>query len=482
MEDGERQHVVLFPFMAQGHITPFVALAELLRRRRPTLIVTLVSTPLNIQKIKSSSCPPSPSSIRLRSIPFSPAAHGLPPEAETTGAIPFHQIVTLLHASRSLQPAFEQLIEDITQEDGRPPLCIIADNFFAWSVHVARRFGTFHSIFFTSGAYGTTVYSSLWTHLPHRKTNSDEFPLPEFPDTIIHRSQLPKHLLMADGTDPWSDFLQGQISLSSETDAVIINTVEEVEKTGLQMLRKVLPCPVWPVGPVLSSPSSASAGNDHIMKWLDSQPPASVLYISFGSQNTIAAPQMKELAMGLEASRTRFLWVIRPPVGFDVKGEFKAEWLPEKFEERMRDEGTGVLVHGWAPQLEILSHASTGGFLSHCGWNSVLESLSRGVPIVAWPLSGDQLYNAKIMEEELGVCVEVARGNMESSKADRVVVEKVVKEVMHGGQRGKEIRRRVEEVRGLMKEAWRDGPGSSVKGLSEFFRAAASMRGAGMKM
>ncbi|RRT32732.1 hypothetical protein GW17_00057266 [Ensete ventricosum] len=482
MEDAERQHVVLFPFMAQGHITPFLALAGLLRRRCPNLIVTLVSTPRNIQKIKSSSCPPSLSSVRLRSIPFSPAAHGLPPEAETTAAIPFHQIVTLLQASQSLQPAFEQLIDDITQEDGRPPLCIIADNFFAWSAHVARRFGAFHAIFFTSGAYGTAVYSSLWTHLPHRKTNSDEFPLPEFPDTIIHRSQLPKHLLIADGTDPWSDFLQRQISLSSETDAVIINTVEEVEKTGLRMLCKVLPCPIWPIGPVLSSPSSDIAGNDYIMKWLDSQPPASVLYISFGSQNTIAAPQMMELAMGLEASRTRFLWVIRPPVGFDLKGEFKAEWLPEKFEERMRGEGTGVLVHGWAPQLEILSHTSTGGFLSHCGWNSVLESLSRGVPIVAWPLSGDQLYNAKMMEEELGVCVEVARGNMESSKADRVVVERVVKEVMHGGQRGKEIRRKVEEVRGLMKEAWREGPGSSVKGLSEFFRAAASMRGAGMRM
>ncbi|CAL9124826.1 unnamed protein product, partial [Musa textilis] len=325
------------------------------------------------------------------------------------------------------------------------------------------------------GAYGMAAYGSMWTRLPHLKTRSDEFALPESPDGTIRLSQLSSHMLLGDGTDPISVFHQRLMSRWKETNAMLVNTVEETEATGLRMLRNLFPVPIWTIGPLLiSSDSVASASQNRcIMEWLDSQQPASVLYVSFGSFSTITASQMMELATGLEASEARFIWVIRPPSGFGRNEEFKAEWLPEKFEERMRERGRGVLVHGWAPQLEILSHTSTGAFLSHCGWNSVLESLSRGVPIVAWPLLVDQPHNAKMMEE-MGVCVEVARGNTESSKADRRDVERVIRAAMCGGEKAKEMRRRAEEVGELMRAAWREGVGSSLKGLAEFFRAAAS--------
>ncbi|WOL09919.1 UDP-glycosyltransferase 92A1-like [Canna indica] len=473
MEEGRREQVLLFPFLAEGHINPFLALADVIARRHPNLTVNVVSTDFNIRKITSSFPPPS---IRFRSLPFSPAAHGLPPDAQHYSSLLKQHILQFLFACDSLQPAFEQLIVDITEEDGRPPLCIIADFFFPWTVSVAHRLGVFHSIYLTGGAYGMAVYYSMWAHLPHRKTANDEIPLPDFPDVIIHRSQISAYQLDADESQPAPIYYKDILSRWSDTDAMLVNTVEEMETTGLRMLRKVFPIPIWPIGPLLnSSPSAAIVSGDGISRWLDAKPPASVLYIAFGSQNNITAAQMMELAMGLEASGARFVWVIRPPVGFDVKDEFKAEWLPEKFEERMREQGTGLMVHGWAPQLEILSHASTGAFLSHCGWNSALESLSRGVPIIAWPLSGDQPFNAKVMEEEIGVCLEVARGNTESSKVDRAVVERVVREVVCGGERGKEIRRRVKEVGELMKAAWREGVGSSARGLDEFFRAVASV-------
>ncbi|KAG6513718.1 UDP-glycosyltransferase 92A1-like [Zingiber officinale] len=479
-EEAKSEHVVLFPFMAQGHITPFLALAGLLSSRHPNLAVTLVNTPYNIQTLtKSRAGAAIPSSIRLRSLPFSPEEHGLPPAADNTAELPFFQIVTLFEASKSLRSAFEQIISDISEQDGRPPRYIVSDIFLTWTIDTARRFGSFHSIFVTSSAYGTVVFSSMWKHLPHRRADcGDLFPLPDFPDVLIHRSQIPKHQLLADDASPWTVFLREQTSRFSETDAVLINTVEEVERRGLQMMRQMLPCSIWPIGPLLSSVlpsiSSGGGGGEQIIQWLDSQPPASVLYISFGSQNTITASQMMELATGLEASGVRFVWVIRPPVGSDVKSEFEAEWLPEKFEERMQAQGRSLLVHGWAPQMEILSHPATGAFLSHCGWNSVLESLNRGVPMLAWPLTADQFFNANMLEKELGVCVEVGRGNMENSMADRVAVERMVKEVMCGGEIGGEMRRRVEEVRELMKAAWMEGLGSSLRGLSEFFRAAAA--------
>jgi hypothetical protein len=137
-------------------------------------------------------------------------------------------------------------------------------------------------------------------------------------------------------------------------------------------------------------------------------PARSVLYVSFGSQNSITSGQTRELALGLEASGRPFLWVVRPPLEFDAKDGFNPEWLPAGFEARAR---MGLLVRGWAPQEQVLAHPSSGAFLSHCGWNSVLKSLSRGVPLLGWPLGAEQFFKAKLVAE-WGVCVGVAQGNL----------------------------------------------------------------------
>nr|XP_010918857.1 UDP-glycosyltransferase 92A1 [Elaeis guineensis] len=475
VEDQKPHHVVLFPYFAHGHFNPFLALAELIHRRYPTYTLTLVSTPRNVQNLRSSLPPTFP--IHLRALPSFPSAYGLPSTAESTADIPFDLFINLFQASEALQPAFDQLIADIIQEEGRPSLCIIADHFLAWTVQVALRHGVFHSIFITSGAYGTAVLFSLWTdHLPHTLTTSDEFSLPEFPEPRIHRSQLTKRLPVAGRADPWSVLFRRKTSLCFETDAMLVNTVEEFETAGLRMLRRIMGVPVRAIGPLLRPPaslSSSTADKNFAIDWLDLHPPGSVLFISFGSQNTITASQMMELAIGLEASGRPFIWAIRPPVGFEIKGEFSPDWLPEAFEERVTEGKVGILLCGWAPQLEILSHRSTGAFLSHCGWNSVLESLSRGVPIIGWPLMGDQLYNSKMLVEEVGVCVEVGRTSLEGTRVERGEVARVVKMVMGETEKGREMRRRAEEIREVMMVAWAEGGGSSFKGLEEFFRAVA---------
>lgn len=199
------------------------------------------------------------------------------------------------------------------------------------------------------------------------------------------------------------------------------------------------------------------------------------MYISFGSQNSTNASQMMELAAGLEASGKAFIWVIRPPFGLDIDGEFKPEWLPEGFEERMSAKNQGLLVHAWAPQVEILAHESTSAFLSHCGWNSVLESLSHGVPIIGWPLGAEQFYNSMFLEE-VGVCVELGRGNREKMsgvKVERERVKKVVEMVMSGSEKGVEMKKKAVEISGMIRGALMevdngDDLGSSVHGLDEF--------------
>uniref|UniRef100_A0A0A8YVP0 Uncharacterized protein n=1 Tax=Arundo donax TaxID=35708 RepID=A0A0A8YVP0_ARUDO len=244
------------------------------------------------------------------------------------------------------------------------------------------------------------------------------------------------------------------------------------------MLRRTMAVPVWPIGPLVRVPTQRSGhldGNgENIMRWLDAREAMSVLYISFGSQNSLRPEQMMELAATLELTGRPFLWAIRPPARFDDDdaGTSRSDrWLPEGFEERVRANGMGLLVHGWAPQLSILAHASIGAFLSHCGWNSVLESVAHGVPIIGWPLQADQFFNCKMLEE-WGACVEVARGNAEgSSVVDRARLAEVVETVMGDTAKGTEMRRRVKKIQELIGGArGEDGGGSSVEAaLDEFF-------------
>ncbi|TKW05321.1 hypothetical protein SEVIR_7G167900v4 [Setaria viridis] len=463
-EEKVSPHVVLFPFLAHGHVPAFLRLAGLLRARRLGLDVTLVSTP---RILGSLSIPPASSPLRLHALPFSPAEHGLP-DAHSLADIQVGQFITFFQASESLRPAFEEFVSSIAS---RSPVCIVSDAFFGWTADVARARGASHAVFLPGGAFGNAVFFSVWEHLPHARTAADEFPLPDFPDVVLHRTQIPRYMLAATGADPWTAFFRRVIASCRKTDALLVNTVQELEPSGLDMLRRSFGAQPWPIGPVLAAPTPSGSrdGDASIIQWLDAHPPRSVLYISFGSQNSINADQMRELALGLEASGRPFLWALRPPLGFDAKGAFRPEWLPAGFEERAARANAGLLVRGWAPQVRVLSHPSTGAFLTHCGWNSILEGLSHGVPLVGWPLGAEQFFNAKLVVE-WGVCVEVARGNMESSVVGEEEVAEAVRTVMGETATGEEMRRKAAAIAQAMAAAWEAPGGSAAESLEGFLR------------
>ncbi|KAL5990203.1 hypothetical protein ACLOJK_011100 [Asimina triloba] len=475
-ETSRRDHMLLFPFMAQGHLIPFLSLAHFLEQKTGCTI-TVVTTPLNVRALQSSL--PAHSTIRFSSLPFHSSHHGLPPHAENTNSIPPHLFLRFIHATRSLQPPLERLVSEICARDGRPPLCIISDEFMSWSVETARKFGTFHSVVQTSGAYGSVVFCNVWNHLPHRQTDADEFELPEFPGVSIHRSQLTDACRKADDDDPWTILFRKVDSYFHQSDGILINTTEELESKALMQMRKNLRRNVWAIGPLITPPSFRKKlyiSSESCTGWLDLHPLRSVLYISFGSQTSIHPHQMMELAKGLEACGNAFIWVIKPPTGFDVNGELRAEWLPEGFEERMGERKQGLLVKNWAPQLEILSHESVGAFLTHCGWNSILESLSQGVPMIGWPMMAEQHFNSKQLEEELGVGIELVRGSTAEVRAADVV--RVVGMVMgEESEKGKEMRSRAKEIKEVMKAALVDEDGckgSSIRAVQDFLQTALS--------
>uniref|UniRef100_A0ACD5WLV2 Uncharacterized protein n=1 Tax=Avena sativa TaxID=4498 RepID=A0ACD5WLV2_AVESA len=462
---------LLFPFPSQGHLAAFTSLACLLHRVAPSATVTLVSTARNVAAL-SAMAPPW---LAFHSLPFSPSDHGLPAHAESTDALPIADMVTLFEAFESLQPAFDAYVQAMVAANAS--VVVVSDLFVAWAAGVARRHGCSHAFFTTCGAFGTAIMRTLWENTPLSVTPAGHVSVavpPGFPDGILllHTTQISGLLLRADGQDRWSAFYRRQIAHSGTTDGVLVNTVEELEPTGLAMLRSSLHnvVPVWPVGPLIRAAAS-SPDNDGIITWLDSQPIKSVLYISFGSQNSITQAQMARLAMALERTRRPFVWAIRPPVGLaaDVAG---GEWLPEGFDERARHMSRGLVVRCWAPQVRILAHHATGAFLSHCGWNSVLESLAHGVPLIGWPLAADQFYNVEMLaRKECGVCVEVARGNTEDDVPKVESVAELVETVMGKTAKAAEMRMHVENVSEQMRDTFREDGGSSMKSMTMFLEA-----------
>ncbi|KAK9678170.1 hypothetical protein RND81_11G193000 [Saponaria officinalis] len=176
-----------------------------------------------------------------------------------------------------------------------------------------------------------------------------------------------------------------------EMKGILVNTYTDLESFGIQALMNGEVPPVYPVSPILELGEKRGGGTDtrdeSVIQWLDGQPMSSVVFLSFGSRGTFDEEQVKEIANGLEKSGHRFLWALRKPPsprGLGVSSDNKPflETLPEGFVDRTG--GRGKII-GWASQVEVLAHPAVGGFISHCGWNSTLESLWFGVPIATWP-------------------------------------------------------------------------------------------------
>ncbi|GFP85197.1 hydroquinone glucosyltransferase [Phtheirospermum japonicum] len=237
------------------------------------------------------------------------------------------------------------------------------------------------------------------------------------------------------------------------TDGILVNSFLELESEAFNYLRQRgdtdIP-PVYPVGPLIRT-GGPETENEQCLKWLNDQPPKSVLYVSFGSGGTLSVDQFRELAHGLEMSGQRFLWVVRTPQEND---------LPQGFLER--NENKGLVVTSWAPQIQVLSHGSTGGFVTHCGWNSILESVVFGVPLIAWPLCFEHKMNAVYLTEGLKAAIRVREN--ENGVVERGEVSEMIKQLMDG-EEGKRIRKRMMEVKMAGADALtKDGSSSRALG------------------
>uniref|UniRef100_A0A161ZTW0 UDP-glycosyltransferase n=1 Tax=Daucus carota subsp. sativus TaxID=79200 RepID=A0A161ZTW0_DAUCS len=268
-----------------------------------------------------------------------------------------------------------------------------------------------------------------------------------------------------------------------ETKAILINTVWELESHAIKSLVDDAKTPViYHVGPVINfksgeEPSNGRTSGEDVVSWLDRQPPSSVVYLCFGSSGSFDGEQIGEIARALELSGQRYLWSLRRPsqgkdqvVLLQDYDDYN-EVLPQGFLERTS--GKGKII-GWAPQLSILSHPSVGGFVSHCGWNSILESIWCGVPIATWPMYAEQQVNAFQLVVDLGLAAEIKMDYRKDRVADMestgVVsaeeIERGIRRVMDGES---EMRKKMKELKDACRKATQPG-GSSYTSLGEFIQ------------
>lgn len=259
----------------------------------------------------------------------------------------------------------------------------------------------------------------------------------------------PSFVRTCDPNDLMFNFLRTESQRAKKASAVVFNTYDALEHEVLEALSSILP-PIYTIGPLsllvnqIPDKNLRTLGSNlwkedpYCLKWLDSKQPNSVVYVNFGSITVMTNKELVEFAWGLANSNNTFLWIIRPDL---VAGE--AAVVPPEFLTETKERG---LLASWCPQDQILNHPAIGGFLTHSGWNSTLESIGSGVPVICWPFFAEQQTNCMYSWREWEIGMEI------DGEVERGKVEKLVRELMDG-EKGKHMKRKAMEWKKLAEEA-----------------------------
>lgn len=458
--------IFFFPLMAPGHTLPMVDLAKLFAAH--DVEVTLLAIPSSIPLLRSMI---GGQPIKLLSLLLPPGSLNLPGGHQNLSSLP----------SVALSPEFFEALELLRQPldqllRAHRPSCIISDMFLPWTAEVAAAIGIPRFVFHSMGFFPLCMIDRLRQYesaedLP--QGNNGTVLVPGLPHQIVmKKSQLHDSVR---ARNKFSGFMDMVAESELQSVGAVVNSFYELEPAYADHFRTFMRKKAWHVGPVsainreakelaarggcspVSQAKSSSHGKTSLLSWLNAKLPCSVLYVCFGSLSKLATAQLEQISMALEASNYPFLWVI---------GGHESEQQMEI----VREEGEGLIVRGWAPQMLILNHPSIGGFVTHCGWNSLMESVSAGVPVVTWPLFADQFYNEKLAVDILrvGVAVGAEEWGMREEEKAVIAAEKIgeaVDRVMDGGEEAEALRQRARELGDTAKKAVAAG-GSSHTDLS----------------
>ncbi|MCL7047566.1 hypothetical protein MKW94_017918 [Papaver nudicaule] len=457
----KRGHVLMIPFPSQGHINP--CLQFLKRLVSKGLKTTLVTTNFISKSIQ-------PKLGHNIGIEFISDGYDNGGFAESDSVQSYLQRLQAV-GSADLTQLIKKLNSSTEMKDN-PVNCIVYDAFLPWALDVARQFGLVGGSFFTQPCAVNSIYYQFGKGLlkigeDMVTANSDVLitglPLP------LQVSDLPSFLGVPGTYPAYLEMVLNQFINVEEADWIFINSFDMLEVQVVDWMTKKFP-QLRTIGPTIPSVYLDNRIEDDrdyglnlfkpdssiCMNWLNAKANGTVVYVSFGSMADLSKEQMEELAMGLIGSNSYFLWVVRG------SEEHK---LSAKILEEIETGNKGLVVK-WSPQLQVLSHEAVGCFVTHCGWNSTLEALSLGVPMVGIPQWTDQTTNAKFIEDEWRVGVRVKVSDARKGIWTRKDLEVSIREVMEG-EKGKEMKRNSSKWRKLAQQAV-DLGGSSDQNLDEF--------------
>nr|GMD85388.1 anthocyanidin 3-O-glucosyltransferase 2-like [Ipomoea batatas] len=408
MEDANIE-LIFIPAAGMGHLVSALQTAKLLLQRQPQLSITVLMMKLsfapdaNINSyIDSLLAGDKDMNPRLKFVL-------LPEDLE---ALKGHtDILSMFKAFIESQKAIvrDYCVNEIRKSSAKRLAGFVVDMLCTSMMDVAEEFGVPTYVFYPPGASMLGLQFHLQTLIDDHGEDASEFKDSD-PDLNIptHSKPFPVKLLLKVS----AEFFETSRQIR-RAKGIIVNTFFDLERHALEALSNDdrVP-PIYPVGPILNldhhPKKNQQDSANHILKWLDDQPDSSVVFLCFGSVATFPESQLKEIAYALESSGQRFLWTLRKPPGPGsiIATEYSnlEEVLPEGFLERTKNIGK---VIGWAPQTAVLAHPAVGGFVSHCGWNSALESIWFGVPMAAWPIGSDQQAHAFVLVRDIGIAVEI---------------------------------------------------------------------------
>ncbi|XP_051128122.1 beta-D-glucosyl crocetin beta-1,6-glucosyltransferase-like [Andrographis paniculata] len=394
-EEGEVEEckfrILMFPWLAHGHIFPFIELSKHLSRRS-CFHVYFCSTAINLVSIRKHIRNEYPT-IQLVELPMA-ASPELPPQFHTTKALPPRLWPNLLKAFQESSCSFQDILDSLK------PDFLIYDFFQPWAPKIALSRGIDSAFFAASGAASYAFYYHMYM-----EGTSSTFPYPAIHLQDYEMIDFGFRKSIKDAED--NEFLFGNFALSR--DVILMKSCRAVERKYIDYLSDICKKRVVITGPLIADANEAYPYDDEemlakIMEWLSGKSKRSTVYVSFGSEYFLSGDELGEIAKGLELCDANFLWVVRFP-SEEKTGRIE-EAMPKGFLDRVVERG--MIVRGWAPQTKILAHRSIGSFMSHCGWSSVMESMYFGVPIIAMPMKSEQPANARLATE-VGVGVEVGK-------------------------------------------------------------------------
>ncbi|KAI5077592.1 hypothetical protein GOP47_0007416 [Adiantum capillus-veneris] len=494
--EHDELHVVMVPYPVQSHINPMMQFAKSLIAK-PSVKVSFINIKHHhdrIQKALSGTLSSAKSTSTNGKLQFLCVDNGLPEDFDYTDLCSnFRQFHVALNLS--MGDPLKELLQNLQQR--RPPIsCVVFGSFCPQAHTVSAELGLPSFFFWTQSA----SVLSMYYHAPlleakgffpycqqaaidldqciveeHEMSHETDFRLVSYVPGVppLHPSSFPTLLHIDSISDPAFNLIREQLAILPSCQGVIVNSFEELEKDAYRALQEELPIPVSFVGPLIppaflqdgdAKDTSVGASFLHekfeCIEWLDCQKERSVLYVSFGSLFHPSAEDLVSIANGIKESKQPFLWVIRPKSSLlDV-----AEILPKGFIDDTKQNG---LIIPWAPQVQVLSHPSIGAFLTHCGWNSTLESVSMGVPMIPRPFKSDQPTNSTYVCDVWKIGMALKRHDDDTIRS--LDVEKMVKIVIQE-EDGKEMRRRAIELR----EAARRAAGSSYIHMQQLIKFASN--------